>query len=111
MIGRFDPLTANRPVVRDLEGRARLGVGPRIFFGFNGHDTHWSRYAVPMPGAKRPSRPRCAREGCAPCWARRRHAPIGIRRSATPRQGEGAAHSTLQPRRIGPRGVAPCPAP
>lgn len=31
MTGRFDPLAADRPVVRDLEGRAWVGVGRRSF--------------------------------------------------------------------------------
>ena len=66
VIGRLDPLAADRPVVRDLEGRSRLSDALRIFSGFNGHDTHWTRFAVPMPGAKRPSCPRYAREGGAP---------------------------------------------
>lgn len=66
VIGRLDPLAADRPVVRDLEGRSRLSDALRIFSGFNGHDTHWTRFAVPMPSAPRPSCPRCAREGCAP---------------------------------------------
>ena len=64
--GCFDSLATDRPVVRDSEDRAQRGVGPGIIFGFNGHDTHWTRYAVPMPGAPRPSCPRYAREGCAP---------------------------------------------
>lgn len=67
--GRFDSQTADRLVARDSEDRARQGVGLRIFFGFNGHDTHWARSAVPMPGAPRPSCPRCAREECAPVRA------------------------------------------
>ena len=62
----IDPLAADRPVVRDLEGRSRLSDALRIFSEFNGHDTHWTRFAVPMPGSPRPSCPRCAREGCAP---------------------------------------------
>ena len=145
--GRFDSLAADRPGAQAAEDLARRGVGLSIFFGFNGHDTHWTRYAVPMPGAPRPSCPRCAREGCAPVraqWlaplaatranprtcpalrvrprtatstaaracrpgtppARGRpalsltgdgHAPVDLRRLATPRPG--AAHPTRQPRR------------
>ena len=142
--GRFDSLVADWPGVQDPGDRARRGVGPKAF---NGHDTHWTRYAVPMPGAPRPSCPRCAREECAPVraqWlaalaatradprtcpalrvrprtatstaaracrpgtapARRQpalsltgdgHAPMDLRRLATPRPS--AAHPTRQPRR------------
>ena len=53
-------------MVRESEERGRQGVGPRGFRGFNGHDTHWNHCVVPMPGAMRPSRPRCARERAVP---------------------------------------------
>ena len=59
----IDPLAADRPGVRHSEDHARPGDEPKAF---NGHDTHWTRFAVPMPGAKRPSCPRYARDGCAP---------------------------------------------
>ena len=59
----IEPLAADRPGVRHSEDHARPGVEPKAF---NGHDTHWTRFAVPMPGAPRPSCPRCARGICAP---------------------------------------------
>ena len=50
---------------RDAESRTE-GIGPRGFHCFNGHDTHLHHAVVQMPGAMRPSRPRCARERGAP---------------------------------------------
>ena len=79
MAERFDSLAAHRLVARDLADHARQGVGRGIFFGFNGHDTHWTRVAVPMPGAMRPSCPRCARERGAPHRAQGRAALASTR--------------------------------
>ena len=51
-------------LARDAEARTE-GIGPRGF-EFNGHDMHGHHFVVPMPGAVRPSRPRCARERAVP---------------------------------------------
>ena len=53
------------PRGQGFNGRGGPGVGPRGQ-GFNGHDTHRHHFVVPMPGAMRPSRPRCARERAVP---------------------------------------------
>ncbi len=135
-------------LARDAEARGGQGVGPRGSRGFNGHDTHRNRYAVPMPGAMRPSRPRCARERAVPepaqwlapradpracsalrvrprtatrapcpctprerialCLTGDRHARMGLRRWATPRQG--AVHPTPRRSRVRPWGTARCTA-
>ena len=88
-----------------VPGRA---LGRDFFYGFNGHDTHWSRVAVPMPGAMRPSCPRGPRERGAPHRAQGRAAPAATR--ADPRACSALRVRPRTPTSKAARACRPCTA-